>query len=239
MIVEQFIDRLEQQGLLDKETIAELRRKVAHVKGKKVTPEAIAKYLVDRGHLTRFQATKLVGDVSSLPDIGSDASGRSKADDRTRSDELRLLPQDEDLKQLRSTQELPKSAGRREPMSIDEEVADLTAIDDDEIKKPAGRPAEPPARQAAPEPKRPAPKKSSPRKSDTPPPPPVSKPTEPARGTPVVDDLLADLEASGRAPAAISVADGARRRPNANYRRPASGTPCCCSSAAHRWAFCW
>ena len=55
-------------------------------------------------------------------------------------------------------------------------------------------------REAAPDPKRHAPKKSSPRKPDTPPPPPVSKPAEPARGTPVVDDLLADLEASGRVP---------------------------------------
>ena len=38
MMVEQFIDRLEQQGLLDKSVIDDLRRKVAKVKGKKVTP---------------------------------------------------------------------------------------------------------------------------------------------------------------------------------------------------------
>ena len=71
MMVEQFIDRLEQQGLLDKETLADLRRKVARAKGKKITPEALAKYLVDRGHLTRFQAIKLVGDISALPDSGT------------------------------------------------------------------------------------------------------------------------------------------------------------------------
>ena len=51
MMIEQFIERLEQQGLLDKEVVDDLRRKVARVKGKRITPEAIAKYLVDKGHL--------------------------------------------------------------------------------------------------------------------------------------------------------------------------------------------
>ena len=86
MMVEQFIDRLEQQGLLDKNIIDELRRKVAQVKGKKVTPEAIAKYLVDRGHLTRFQATKLVNEITSRPDAVVDPGAKSK------SGELRLAP---------------------------------------------------------------------------------------------------------------------------------------------------
>ncbi len=215
MMVEQFIDRLEQQGLLDKETIADLRRKVAQVKGKKVTPEAIAKYLVDRGHLTRFQATKLVGDISSLPDVASDAASKLKAEDQTKSDELRLLPRDEDLAQLRETRELPKTAGRPKPISIDEEVADLTAIDDDlEIKKRAGRPAEPVAHEAAPETKPHAPKKPVPRHPDTPPPPPVSKPTEPVvRGKPIMDDLLADLETSGAALRGALGSGGGRRTP--------------------------
>ena len=78
MKVEQFIDRLEQQGLLDKDTLAELRRKVAQSKGKKVTPEAIAKYLVDRGHLTQFQAIKLVGDAASLRDAAGERGGKPR-----------------------------------------------------------------------------------------------------------------------------------------------------------------
>ncbi|MHB8970355.1 MAG: outer membrane protein assembly factor BamB family protein [Pirellulaceae bacterium] len=201
MMVEQFIDRLEQQGLLDTETIADLRRKVAQAKGKKVTPEAIAKYLVDRGHLTRFQATKLVGDASSLTDVARDAAGKPKAEDRTKSDELRLLPRDEELAQLRDTRELPKPAGRHKPISIDDEVAELTAIDDDlEIKKRAERPAEPAAQPAAPEMKPHAPKRPVPRNPDMPPPPPVAKPTERVTGDkPLMDDLLADLESSGAA----------------------------------------
>ena len=70
MMIEQFIDRLEQQGLLDQGDVDDLRRRIARIKGKKITPEAIAKYLVDKGRLTRFQATKLVNDVTNLLDAG-------------------------------------------------------------------------------------------------------------------------------------------------------------------------
>lgn len=54
------MDLAEQQGLLDGKAIAELRKQVAESKFV-ITPEAIAKVLVDHGHLTPFQARKLVG----------------------------------------------------------------------------------------------------------------------------------------------------------------------------------
>src|SRR6478672_11733080 len=53
------LDLAEQQGLLDGKAIAELRRQVAESKFV-ITPQAIAKVLVDHGHLTPFQARKLV-----------------------------------------------------------------------------------------------------------------------------------------------------------------------------------
>lgn len=53
------MDLAEQQGLLDGKAIAELRKQVAESKFV-ITPEAIAKVLVDHGHLTPFQARKLV-----------------------------------------------------------------------------------------------------------------------------------------------------------------------------------
>ncbi len=53
-------------GLLDKSVLDELRRKVAKAKGKKITPEAIARYLVDGGHLTRFQATRLISETNKM-----------------------------------------------------------------------------------------------------------------------------------------------------------------------------
>src|SRR3954452_18465490 len=53
------LDLAEQQGLLDVNAIALLGRQVAESKFV-ITPEAIAKVLVDHGHLTPFQARKLV-----------------------------------------------------------------------------------------------------------------------------------------------------------------------------------
>ncbi len=72
MAASQFIALLESRGLLDPEIIVELNRQVEQSKVR-VTPEAIAKLLVDNGQLTRFQATKLVTELneslgSSKPD---------------------------------------------------------------------------------------------------------------------------------------------------------------------------
>src|SRR5688572_23929469 len=53
------MDLAEQQGLLDGRAIAELRKQVAESKFI-ITPEAIAKVLVDNGYLTPFQARRLV-----------------------------------------------------------------------------------------------------------------------------------------------------------------------------------
>jgi hypothetical protein len=54
------LDLAAEQGLLEPKAIAELRQRVAASKFI-ITPEAIAKVLVDHGHLTPFQARKLVG----------------------------------------------------------------------------------------------------------------------------------------------------------------------------------
>jgi outer membrane protein assembly factor BamB len=196
MMVEQFIDRLEQQGLLDKNVIDELRRRVAKVKGKKVTPEAIARYLVDRGHLTRFQATKLVNEITSRPDVVIDPGAKSKLG------ELRLAPMD-DPAGLRDTLEIPAAPGLCEPISIHDEVADLTAIDRDLGPSPpaaGGALAEEPVREPHAEKKSKAPRQTASPAPITPPPapPPVPLPPEPVvRHAPIAEDLLADLETSG------------------------------------------
>ena len=86
----QFIDLLESQGLIDKEVIAELRRQLAESKGR-VTPEAVAKVLVENGQLTRFQATKL---IASLRD-DQPTAGSEKPPVRSESkDDLDLIPDD-------------------------------------------------------------------------------------------------------------------------------------------------
>ena len=64
MLANELIDRLERLGLLDQEIIEALREQLVQG-GTRVTPEAVAKLLVDNGHLTRFQATKLIGELRS------------------------------------------------------------------------------------------------------------------------------------------------------------------------------
>jgi outer membrane protein assembly factor BamB/TolA-binding protein len=59
MLAQKVLDLAEQQGLLDGRAIGDLRRRVGESKFV-VTPEAIAKVLVDHGHLTPYQARKLV-----------------------------------------------------------------------------------------------------------------------------------------------------------------------------------
>ncbi len=62
MLAKKLIDRLERLGWLDQEIIEALREQLAQ-SGARVTPEAVAKLLVDNGQLTRFQATKLIGEL--------------------------------------------------------------------------------------------------------------------------------------------------------------------------------
>ena len=64
MLANELIDRLERLGLLDQEIIEALREQLEQG-GARVTPEAVAKLLVDNGQLTRFQATKLIGELRS------------------------------------------------------------------------------------------------------------------------------------------------------------------------------
>ncbi|MCO8124149.1 PQQ-binding-like beta-propeller repeat protein [Stieleria sp. TO1_6] len=64
MLANELIDQLERRGLLDQEIIEALREQLDQG-GAGVTPEAVAKLLVDNGQLTRFQATKLIGELRS------------------------------------------------------------------------------------------------------------------------------------------------------------------------------
>ncbi len=64
MLAKDLIDRLERLGLLDQEIIEALREQLEQG-GTRVTPEAVAKLLVDNGQLTHFQASKLIGELRS------------------------------------------------------------------------------------------------------------------------------------------------------------------------------
>lgn len=77
MLANELIDRLERLGLLDPEIIEALRQQLSEG-GARVTPEAVAKLLVDNGQLTHFQASKLIGEIRSgeyADEFAEDADG--------------------------------------------------------------------------------------------------------------------------------------------------------------------
>src|SRR5262245_50020942 len=167
------MDLAEQQGLLDGKAIAELRRQVAESKFV-VTPEAIAKVLVDHGHLTPFQARKLVSQaLGDTPDPVEQRAAEQARAKRARQpeDELRLAD---------DVDERP----RRSPPPPAEDVVELELFEPEE--KPPPRPAKP---------KKPA--------SQSPPRPPARENPPPALDKPVegstADDFV-ELEAIDAAP---------------------------------------
>ncbi len=99
MSAELFIDRLEQKGLLDEHVVNDLRRRIAKSHDKKITPEAVAKFLVDKGHLTAFQATKLVNEVAAIQEkMATQRQPDSGSEEKPDADELQFAPDsDNDL----------------------------------------------------------------------------------------------------------------------------------------------
>lgn len=90
MQAKQFIEQLAAQQLLSPSIIDELRRQVAEVKSR-LTPEMIAKLLVDNGHLTKFQATKLIADFKGDAERETPPPTRNEM-----GTELDLLPVEEE-----------------------------------------------------------------------------------------------------------------------------------------------
>ncbi|MFG0288955.1 MAG: PQQ-binding-like beta-propeller repeat protein [Rhodopirellula sp. JB044] len=91
MLANELIDRLERRGLLDQEIIEALREQLTEG-GARVTPEAVAKLLVDNGQLTRFQASKLIGELRS-----SDYDDGEAVEVVDAEDDLTALPGEEDV----------------------------------------------------------------------------------------------------------------------------------------------
>lgn len=86
-LAQKFIQLLESKQLLSDEVILEIRRQVAESKVK-LSPELIAKLLVDNGHLTKFQATKLIAELAAQ----GTASGGSQSGTVKGEDELGFAP---------------------------------------------------------------------------------------------------------------------------------------------------
>lgn len=123
MIAEQFIDRLEQQGLLDAKIISQLRKQVE--KKKNVTADKIARYLVEKGHLTKFQAIKLVGETTSLDKAAGNA--RLAATREMSEDELGFAESpEEEVIELQDA-----STPAESPQKASSDTEQLTALDPD------------------------------------------------------------------------------------------------------------
>ena len=95
MLANELIDRLERLGLLDQEIIEALREQLEQG-GTRVTPEAVAKLLVDNGQLTHFQATKLIGELRSGQYDDAPAAASEEADLTAGLEDLAELPEELD-----------------------------------------------------------------------------------------------------------------------------------------------
>ena len=69
MSAKKFVQLLEENGVLDASTLRDVRRQISD---KKVSAATIAKALVAKGKLTKFQATKLVGQATASPEPSDD-----------------------------------------------------------------------------------------------------------------------------------------------------------------------
>lgn len=121
MLVRELIDRLEASGLLDQEILETLRMQLEE-SGARVTPEAVVKLLVDNGHLTRFQATKLIGDLRA-----DDAPAAAEVVQGGGNSDADLLLADDDA--------VAVDTGDGDAAIIlddDADVADAVIVDDDE-----------------------------------------------------------------------------------------------------------
>ncbi len=63
MTVEQFLDTLENNGLLPPDLMGKLRRQVDE-SSKNITAESLARLLVKKRHLTKFQADSLLEEAA-------------------------------------------------------------------------------------------------------------------------------------------------------------------------------
>jgi hypothetical protein len=151
MTAKKLLDRAEELGMLDPKVIEELRRQVAGSKFQ-VSAEAIVKVLVDKKHLTQFQAKKLVSEVTTEPEVPPTPKSASSTPKQSP-----VAADDDDLLLLDDT----PSPGRA-PSPIDEdedEIVDLeAALPPAEPLKAAVKPITPakttkaPAKAAAPPP---------------------------------------------------------------------------------------
>ncbi|TWT73218.1 outer membrane protein assembly factor BamB family protein [Allorhodopirellula solitaria] len=143
MLANELIDLLERRGLLDQEIIEALREQLTEG-GARVTPEAVAKLLVDNGQLTRFQASKLIGEIRSAD--YEDAAEAVESDD-----DLTSIGGDDDVMMVDEVFDAePIDAEPVEAMAVEAEPVEAAPVEADAARE-RPRPKRPNARVAPPE----------------------------------------------------------------------------------------
>jgi outer membrane protein assembly factor BamB len=137
MTAVEFLDKLEQQGLLDERLVSKLRQQVSESRSS-VSAQKIVKLLIDKGHLTPFQAKKLMDDAAK-------ASSRASYSERTTA--TTAVAEDDGL-------ELVDAEGDDLGLELVDEEAPAVAAEDDGLEliddTPPAPAAKTPASKAAP-----------------------------------------------------------------------------------------
>src|SRR6056297_720674 len=145
MLAKDLIDRLERLALLDQEIIEALREQHQQ-SGNRVTPEAVAKLLDDNGQLTRFQATKLIGELRS--EQYDDEDQPAEPDAATEPDDLTFLDDESTQEETEAIADAVPIAEAvpiavpvdNDPMMADPIADDPTGIGSDLADVPIGPP---------------------------------------------------------------------------------------------------
>ena len=110
----QFLNRVEELGLADERVLAHLRQLVAEAKGN-ATAEVLAKILVENGHLTPFQARKIVGEVTAELEDAKAKAARPIKSQPTMVEGLELLEEVDGLELISEGPAVPASPPPKPP----------------------------------------------------------------------------------------------------------------------------
>ncbi|QDV88422.1 PQQ-binding-like beta-propeller repeat protein [Planctomycetes bacterium TBK1r] len=152
MLANELIDQLERRGLLDQEIIEALREQLDQG-GARVTPEAVAKLLVDNGQLTRFQATKLIGEIRS----GEYADDATIAAAEVVEDDLVAIDDDDDADEVQAVEAIPVETTAEpfaefEPVEAEAVPVQAVPVADNDLLSEAPQRERPRARRTKPAP---------------------------------------------------------------------------------------
>lgn len=149
MNAQQFVDHLKEKALLEESILEQLRQLIAQI-GRDVTPEELVKLLVEEGHLTRFQGSKLLSDLPAMAESQQDDDYALKHDsldgDQSVSPKRDQAPEEEEP--------IIDLTGDGAPLVEEEEIVDLeqavvpaapVAAAPDPLMDPLATPASQPA----------------------------------------------------------------------------------------------